>query len=202
MNPNEINLTPHQPFYARPEAPTRKTGAANLRLDYLIGLVERLDEHNLAMDQKVVNALAALDTLRTDHQMMRDQLDLLCRSVATEADVLEDATRRGFLNKPVITEEVTGASSFDANGKAIVCPGCKHEIDPTTCWCGDEIVEGRAHDNHHPIPMGCTCGYSDAKPFVQPPPSGLEKNDCPNCDEPAGRCNCGSAIPPSVKRSE
>jgi hypothetical protein len=184
------------------------------------------DQHRLVTNQKIVDlsqrvchALSALDTLHDEHRMMRDQLDLLCRavetllrrSVATEADVLEDATRRGFLNKPVITEEVslmfkraevTGASSFDANGKAIVCPGCKHEIDPTTCWCGDEIVEGRAHDNHHPIPMGCTCGYSDAKPFVQPPPSGLEKNDCPNCDEPAGRCNCGSAIPPSVKRSE
>lgn len=36
------------------------------------------------------------------------------------------------------------------------CPRCGHEIDPTTCHCGDAI-DGRAHDNHYPVPMGCRC---------------------------------------------
>lgn len=35
------------------------------------------------------------------------------------------------------------------------CPGCKHEIDPDICCCGDG--RNRFHDNHQFIPMGCRC---------------------------------------------
>jgi hypothetical protein len=41
------------------------------------------------------------------------------------------------------------------------CPGCKNEIDPEVCHCGDEISK---HNpmwcGHNPVPMGCTCGYA------------------------------------------
>jgi len=48
-----------------------------------------------------------------------------------------------------------------------ICPRCKHEIDLEVCWCGDWIRPGCYHDNHNPVPMGCTCGYAkeDAAPF-------------------------------------
>lgn len=36
------------------------------------------------------------------------------------------------------------------------CPRCGAEIDPTSCHCGDAI-DGREHDNHYPVPMGCRC---------------------------------------------
>lgn len=36
------------------------------------------------------------------------------------------------------------------------CRGCKAVIDPETCECG-EPIDGRAHDNHYPHPMGCIC---------------------------------------------
>ena len=38
------------------------------------------------------------------------------------------------------------------------CPGCGHEVDPEVCCCGNPMTDSY-HDNHHPIPMGCTCGY-------------------------------------------
>jgi hypothetical protein len=36
------------------------------------------------------------------------------------------------------------------------CPGCKNEIDPEVCHCGDPKHIG--HDNHNFVPMGCDCG--------------------------------------------
>jgi len=39
------------------------------------------------------------------------------------------------------------------------CPGCKQEIDPDTCQCGEPIQENIGHDNHNPVPMGCECHY-------------------------------------------
>lgn len=38
----------------------------------------------------------------------------------------------------------------------VKCRRCKAVIDPETCECGDPI-DGRAHDNHSPHPMGCIC---------------------------------------------
>lgn len=37
------------------------------------------------------------------------------------------------------------------------CEGCGQEIDPNVCYCGDEIKEGRGHDSHYSVPMGCVC---------------------------------------------
>lgn len=41
-----------------------------------------------------------------------------------------------------------------------ICPGCKQEIDPDVCHCGEWIKD---HDSfwsgHTPVPMGCACGY-------------------------------------------
>ncbi len=53
-----------------------------------------------------------------------------------------------------------------------VCPGCFHQIDPDCCCCGDRITH--YPDEHHPIPMGCTCGYDDAENRKAPQPC------CPN----------------------
>lgn len=36
------------------------------------------------------------------------------------------------------------------------CTGCGKEIDPDTCGCGSAMTS-YGHDNHSPIPMGCSC---------------------------------------------
>jgi hypothetical protein len=45
-----------------------------------------------------------------------------------------------------------------------VCPGCKNEIDPELCWCGDAIGRHSYHDGHSPVPMGCDCGRIKSPP--------------------------------------
>ena len=39
-----------------------------------------------------------------------------------------------------------------------ICPHCKQEIDPETCWCGDSIESHGAAIGHSAVPMGCNCG--------------------------------------------
>lgn len=48
------------------------------------------------------------------------------------------------------------------------CPRCHHEIDPTTCWCGD-LIKGASHEGHQVVPMGCTCHYSKPTDLENPP---------------------------------
>lgn len=38
------------------------------------------------------------------------------------------------------------------------CPGCKNEIDPHTCHCGEPINRHGIFSGHNPVPMGCDCG--------------------------------------------
>lgn len=43
------------------------------------------------------------------------------------------------------------------------CTGCKRDIDPDCCHCGDYIKDHRGGDGcHFAVPMGCVCFY--AKP--------------------------------------
>lgn len=48
------------------------------------------------------------------------------------------------------------------------CPRCGNGIDPEACYCG-EPIKGGCHDNHIPIPIGCTCHFpkeeSEKPPF-------------------------------------
>lgn len=38
------------------------------------------------------------------------------------------------------------------------CPGCKAEIDPEWCWCGDLVPAHNPYNSgHSPVPMGCVC---------------------------------------------
>lgn len=49
------------------------------------------------------------------------------------------------------------------------CPNCGWEIDPTTCHCGERIRgENDYHDNHSPVPMGCTCFYLNPEKHRKP----------------------------------
>lgn len=52
----------------------------------------------------------------------------------------------------------------------ISCPDCGNEIDPEWCHCGDAIKDhrGMSH-NHSPVPMGCSCGYSQSDTKVNAP---------------------------------
>lgn len=40
--------------------------------------------------------------------------------------------------------------------QTVFCEGCRNEIGPGTCGCGDPI-NGNRHDGHFPVPMGCDC---------------------------------------------
>lgn len=52
-----------------------------------------------------------------------------------------------------------------------ICKGCKAEVDPDICHCGDSIESHTFGSGHSPVPMGCQCGYvkkdefDPAKPF-------------------------------------
>jgi hypothetical protein len=39
----------------------------------------------------------------------------------------------------------------------VICEGCKNEIDPDVCGCGDAIKDHGYDNGHAPIPMGCDC---------------------------------------------
>ena len=52
---------------------------------------------------------------------------------------------------PVLREEIVDKDRS-------ICPRCKNEIDPDTCWCGDLMKVHGAYDGHLPVPMGCDCG--------------------------------------------
>lgn len=41
-----------------------------------------------------------------------------------------------------------------------ICPGCKNEIDPETCHCGEDMKRHGYESGHNPVPVGCTCGYA------------------------------------------
>jgi hypothetical protein len=41
-----------------------------------------------------------------------------------------------------------------------ICPRCKNEIDPETCWCGDWIKDHGTFCGHSPVPMGCHCFFA------------------------------------------
>lgn len=48
---------------------------------------------------------------------------------------------------------------MDSLPNRVICMGCENEIDEEVCCCGDLIRPGYGHDNHNPVPLGCTCGY-------------------------------------------
>ena len=60
------------------------------------------------------------------------------------------------LHAAQIADGIATSDRPDEERPEPTCPRCGHEIDPTTCCCGDAI-DGRAHDNHYPVPMGCRC---------------------------------------------
>lgn len=67
-----------------------------------------------------------------------------------------------------------------------ICSGCKNEIDPTTCHCGDdEKSHGGSGEYHYFCPQGCCCGYYKTTrcQFCEKlRPSEEWKNDtCPCC---------------------
>lgn len=45
------------------------------------------------------------------------------------------------------------------------CADCHNEIDPQTCWCGDDMSDHRGMSHNHSfVAMGCKCGYVSAPP--------------------------------------
>lgn len=45
------------------------------------------------------------------------------------------------------------------------CIGCRSEIDPEWCWCGEHVERHGYSDNHASVPMGCRCGFDqDTRP--------------------------------------
>lgn len=70
-----------------------------------------------------------------------------------EQDLATAKARIGQLEAPALRVALTA-----------FCDGCGKEIDPETCGCGSPVGDGSYHDNHSPIPMGCSClrvGHGD-----------------------------------------
>lgn len=62
----------------------------------------------------------------------------------------------------------------------ITCPYCNQEIDPDTCWCGDEIKHS-PYAGHSPVPMGCSCGRITNTEMTRPDtyPAIVEADESP-----------------------
>lgn len=72
------------------------------------------------------------------------------------------------LQDRIEAERVAMRKTDDTHTCCFVCPRCGNSINPDVCWCG-EMIKGDAHDNHHPIPVGCTCGIpTPDKPEKKP----------------------------------
>ena len=67
------------------------------------------------------------------------------------ADRLQDWIDAGYAVRAL--SNARGSEHTESRPK---CDGCGNEIDPDVCWCG-ETIDGRLHDNHIAIPMGCKC---------------------------------------------
>ena len=54
-----------------------------------------------------------------------------------------------------------------------LCPGCKQEVDPETCQCGEAADDHNQGAGHGPVPMGCVCHRSaeDREPGDLPMPA-------------------------------
>jgi hypothetical protein len=48
-------------------------------------------------------------------------------------------------------------SRLASHAERIICPGCKNEIDPDVCGCGDSKENHTGWEGHPFIPMGCDC---------------------------------------------
>lgn len=51
-----------------------------------------------------------------------------------------------------------------------ICPGCKCEIDESTCYCGEswDCHPGAWMTGHEFVPMGCQCKYDDDDVYSWP----------------------------------
>lgn len=68
---------------------------------------------------------------------------------AMETKVLPEPDAQFFLDN-------AGAIDF-GTPPVVICEGCKNEIDPETCGCGDPIKGHSWSSGHAAIPMGCDC---------------------------------------------
>ena len=83
--------------------------------------------------------------------------------------LLDGATMAAGIEHPQRVEVTPiGVNVPPEDYPVVICPGCKNEIDPEVCHCGDPIKDGY-HDNHSPVPQGCDCGRvtMDKKSFDQ-----------------------------------
>lgn len=67
--------------------------------------------------------------------------------------LLDEALREG---NPTLWTWADAIVKAGLSGRQ-VCAGCRSEIDPDCCGCGDEITHSQ-WVGHSPIPMGCNCG--------------------------------------------
>lgn len=81
-------------------------------------------------------------------------------------DVYSKSRNTGGPGKGDDDNRITDRKAYRANFDEIdwhrptICPGCKNEIDPETCHCGETIGKHAYCDNHSPVPAGCTCFYA------------------------------------------
>jgi len=81
---------------------------------------------------------------------------------------MQDGTLDGIMdqidkaiNRHISREAVKAVIAKQAAQEHTICPGCKNEIDPEVCHCGDEISKHNPYwCGHNPVPMGCVCGYA------------------------------------------
>lgn len=97
--------------------------------------------------------------MQTTYRLSTRELE----SIKKQTEICRQLTHK-FPDMVDLLEIVERADEFIANqerrASLELCEGCGEEIDPATCYCGEEI-DGSAHDNHYPVPMGCACHRID-----------------------------------------
>lgn len=86
---------------------------------------------------------------------------LLLRNLR-EIESIKDPAYAGFAN--AARNAIAEIERLQTQPARVICSGCRNEIDPETCHCGDSIKGHGYGCGHSPVPMGCDCMRSTPEP--------------------------------------
>lgn len=125
-------------------------------------------------DRPPIIVTARIRGIRDLRVRWHDQLWVLDHKTSTEwSDLAVDEGKASFQFmeyawvERLIQQQRIAEISKEHGG---FCKGCGNAIDPEVCHCGEEVKRHGSESNHSPVPMGCTCGYSDQSRFPKPDP--------------------------------
>ncbi|HMG21754.1 MAG TPA: hypothetical protein VK607_10570 [Kofleriaceae bacterium] len=76
-----------------------------------------------------------------------------------DEDAKRDYRRENPPDQVAFDSALARAAQAEQEAEAVVCPGCRKEIDPETCGCGSHRRNhwSPMEDGHGFVPIGCDC---------------------------------------------